>query len=126
MTLAIANARGWLDYDAPVARYWPELVQNGKDAIPVRQLLARQRPAGRPGRSTASAMLAIRHSTPARAMFSKETFARVTEEARAYAYVMSKLDFWLAPRRRLPRHHEPSSSSSGSAVTLSGMPYSRA
>jgi len=24
MTLALANARGWLDYDAPVARYWPE------------------------------------------------------------------------------------------------------
>src|SRR3954469_22165161 len=23
MTLAIANSRGWLDYDAPVARYWP-------------------------------------------------------------------------------------------------------
>jgi CubicO group peptidase (beta-lactamase class C family) len=24
MTAAVANARGWLDYDAPVARYWPE------------------------------------------------------------------------------------------------------
>jgi CubicO group peptidase (beta-lactamase class C family) len=38
MTLAIANARGWLDYDAPVARYWPEFAQNGKGAITVRQL----------------------------------------------------------------------------------------
>ena len=29
MTLAIANARGWLDYEAPVSRYWPEFAQNG-------------------------------------------------------------------------------------------------
>jgi CubicO group peptidase (beta-lactamase class C family) len=42
MTLAIANARGWLDYDAPVARYWPEFAQNGKGAITVRQLLGHE------------------------------------------------------------------------------------
>ncbi len=42
MTLAVANARGWLDYDAPVARYWPEFAQNGKGAITVRQLLAHE------------------------------------------------------------------------------------
>ena len=42
MTLALANARGWLDYDAPVARYWPEFAQNGKAAITVRQLLAHE------------------------------------------------------------------------------------
>lgn len=42
MTLAIANARGWLDYDAPVARYWPEFAQNGKEAITVRQLLGHE------------------------------------------------------------------------------------
>jgi CubicO group peptidase (beta-lactamase class C family) len=39
MTLAVANARGWLDYDAPVARYWPEFAQNGKADVTVRQLL---------------------------------------------------------------------------------------
>src|ERR1044071_3935026 len=39
MTLAVANARGWIDYDAPVARYWPEFAQNGKADITVRQLL---------------------------------------------------------------------------------------
>jgi len=39
MTLAVANARGWLDYDAPVARYWPEFAQNGKATVTVRQLL---------------------------------------------------------------------------------------
>lgn len=42
MTLAIANARGWLDYDAPVARYWLEFAQNGKEAITVRQLLGHE------------------------------------------------------------------------------------
>jgi CubicO group peptidase (beta-lactamase class C family) len=42
MTLAIANARGWLDYDAPVAHYWPEFAQHGKQAITVRQLLGHQ------------------------------------------------------------------------------------
>jgi len=42
MTLALANARGWLDYDAPVARYWPEFAQNGKAAVTVRQLLGHE------------------------------------------------------------------------------------
>ena len=39
MTLAVANSRGWLDYYAPVAHYWPEFAQNGKAAVTVRQLL---------------------------------------------------------------------------------------
>src|SRR5687767_13609581 len=42
MTLAVANARGWLDYDAPVVRYWPEFAQNGKAAVTVRQLLGHE------------------------------------------------------------------------------------
>jgi CubicO group peptidase (beta-lactamase class C family) len=42
MTLALANARGWLDYEAPVARYWPEFARNGKEAITVRQLLGHE------------------------------------------------------------------------------------
>jgi CubicO group peptidase (beta-lactamase class C family) len=42
MALALANARGWLDYEAPVARYWPEFAQNGKQAITVRQLLGHE------------------------------------------------------------------------------------
>jgi CubicO group peptidase (beta-lactamase class C family) len=42
MTLAVANARGWLDYEARVARYWPEFAQAGKQAITVRQLLGHQ------------------------------------------------------------------------------------
>lgn len=40
MILAVANAHGWLDYDAPVVAYWPEFAQHGKARITVRQLLA--------------------------------------------------------------------------------------
>jgi CubicO group peptidase (beta-lactamase class C family) len=42
MALAVANARGWLDYDAPVASHWPEFAQSGKAAITVRQLLGHE------------------------------------------------------------------------------------
>ena len=42
MTLAVANSRGWLDYDEFVCNYWPEFAQNGKEKITVRQLLAHQ------------------------------------------------------------------------------------
>ena len=42
MTVAVANSRGWIDYDAPVADYWPEFAQNGKGAITVRQLLSHE------------------------------------------------------------------------------------
>src|SRR5262249_51191434 len=33
---------GRLDLDAPVAEYWPEFAQAGKDALPVRYLLTHQ------------------------------------------------------------------------------------
>jgi CubicO group peptidase (beta-lactamase class C family) len=42
MVMALAHSRGWLDYDAYVATYWPEFAQNGKARITVRQLLAHQ------------------------------------------------------------------------------------
>jgi CubicO group peptidase (beta-lactamase class C family) len=32
--------RGQLDLDAPVAKYWPEFAQNGKDAVTVKQLMS--------------------------------------------------------------------------------------
>ena len=50
--------RGLLDFDAPVARYWPEFAQAGKDRIPVRWLLAHR--AGLP---------AIRRSLPNEALY---------------------------------------------------------
>jgi CubicO group peptidase (beta-lactamase class C family) len=40
--LAVAHARGLLDYDRPVAAYWPEFAEAGKEAITVRQVLAHQ------------------------------------------------------------------------------------
>lgn len=40
--LAIANSRGWFDYDEKVSTYWPEFAQNGKGGVTVRQLLAHQ------------------------------------------------------------------------------------
>lgn len=42
MTLAVAHSRGWLDYEARVATYWPEFAANGKERITVRQLLGHQ------------------------------------------------------------------------------------
>ena len=42
MVLALANSRGWLDYDERVCSYWPEFAQAGKETITVRQLLAHQ------------------------------------------------------------------------------------
>lgn len=42
LTLAVANARGWLEYDALVVHYWPEFAQHRKGAITVRQLLGHE------------------------------------------------------------------------------------
>ena len=38
----ILASDGAIDYDAPVAHYWPEFGCKGKDAITVRQVLAHQ------------------------------------------------------------------------------------
>src|SRR2546423_201003 len=38
----VLSARGQLDLYAPVARYWPEFAQNGKDAITLKLLLTHQ------------------------------------------------------------------------------------
>jgi CubicO group peptidase (beta-lactamase class C family) len=42
MTIALAHSRGWLDYDERVAAYWPEFAQNGKEDVTIRQLLGHQ------------------------------------------------------------------------------------
>jgi CubicO group peptidase (beta-lactamase class C family) len=42
MAIAVAHSRGLLDYDAPVARYWPEFAENGKEHVTVRRLLSHQ------------------------------------------------------------------------------------
>ncbi|MES5820851.1 serine hydrolase domain-containing protein [Streptomyces sp. RG80] len=38
--LLMAAERGLIDLDAPVAKYWPEFAENGKEATTIRQLLA--------------------------------------------------------------------------------------
>jgi CubicO group peptidase (beta-lactamase class C family) len=42
IALAVAHARGLFDYDAPVAKYWPEFAEHGKGAVTVRTLLSHQ------------------------------------------------------------------------------------
>ncbi len=40
--MAVAHARGLFELDSPVASYWPEFAQSGKESITVRQLLAHE------------------------------------------------------------------------------------
>ena len=40
LTALLIADRGELDFDAPVAKYWPEFAQNGKEAITVAQLMS--------------------------------------------------------------------------------------
>jgi CubicO group peptidase (beta-lactamase class C family) len=47
IAVAMLVDQGLIDYAAPVARYWPQFAQNGKEAITVSQLLSHQ--AGLPG-----------------------------------------------------------------------------
>ena len=42
MAMLVAQSRGLLDFDEPVARYWPEFAQNGKERITLRHLLSHQ------------------------------------------------------------------------------------
>ncbi len=42
LVIATLRSRGLLDWDAPVASYWPEFAAGGKAAITVRQLLAHE------------------------------------------------------------------------------------
>jgi CubicO group peptidase (beta-lactamase class C family) len=42
MAVAVAHSRGLIDYDAPVAEYWPEFAAAAKERVTVRQLLSHQ------------------------------------------------------------------------------------
>jgi CubicO group peptidase (beta-lactamase class C family) len=61
--------RGLLDFDAPVARYWPEFAQAGKATIPVRWLLSHR--AGLP---------AIRRDMPPQSLYDWHAFTRALTE----------------------------------------------
>jgi CubicO group peptidase (beta-lactamase class C family) len=65
----ILASRGLLDLDAPVARYWPEFGQAGKEAIPVKMLLNHQ--CGLPG---------VRDPLPAGAFFNWEMMVKALEK----------------------------------------------
>ena len=61
--------RGLLDLDAPVARYWPEFAQAGKDTIPLRWLLGHR--AGLP---------AIRRDLPPQSLYDWHTITAALAE----------------------------------------------
>src|SRR5271170_5684496 len=61
--------QGKLDLDAPVAKYWPEFAQAGKQELPVRYLLSHR--AGLP---------AIRKPLPTKALFDWETMTAALAE----------------------------------------------
>lgn len=42
LAFATLHSKGLVDFDSPVALYWPEFAQNGKENITVRQLLAHE------------------------------------------------------------------------------------
>lgn len=42
LVMAYAHSRGWIDYEARVAEYWPEFARNRKGEITIRQLLSHQ------------------------------------------------------------------------------------
>jgi len=61
--------QGKLDFDAPVAKYWPEFAQNGKGKIPVKWLLSHR--AGVP---------AVRKPLPSEALFQWDTMCAALAE----------------------------------------------
>jgi CubicO group peptidase (beta-lactamase class C family) len=61
--------RGELDLNAPVARYWPEFAQNGKETIPVRMLLNHQ-----------AGLAALRQPLPPGAFYDWELMTKVLAE----------------------------------------------
>jgi CubicO group peptidase (beta-lactamase class C family) len=67
--LAMAHSRGWFELEQPVAKYWPEFAQAGKERITVRELLSH-----RAGLSAIDARL-----TPA-IIADLDTLARVLEK----------------------------------------------
>ena len=64
----ILASRGKLDLDAPVAQYWPEFAQGGKEAIPVKMLLNHQ-----------AGLAAVRNPLPPGAFFNWEGMIHALE-----------------------------------------------
>ena len=102
MTLALAHSRGWLDYDAPVASYWPEFAQHGKAAITVRQLLAHQ--AGLFALDVPLDRALLRHPDGLAAVLARQTPAWPPGARQAYHGITLGLYQGELMRRIDPRH----------------------
>src|SRR5208337_1512500 len=63
--------QGALDIDSPVARYWPEFAQAGKEKLPVRFLLSHQ-----------AGLFAIEKPLPAQALYDWDTMCAALAEQR--------------------------------------------
>ncbi len=61
---------GTLDFDAPVARYWPEFAAGGKEAIPVHMVMSHR-----------SGLAAVREPLPAEALFDWEAMTSALARA---------------------------------------------
>ena len=65
--------RGQLDIDAPVAKYWPEFAQAGKEKIPVRYLLSHQ-----------SGVAGIDEPAPAEALYDWDRMIKLLEKQKPW------------------------------------------
>jgi CubicO group peptidase (beta-lactamase class C family) len=69
--MAVAHSRGLLEWDEPIATYWPEFARNGKERITVRHLMSHQ--AGLP---------VIDEKLDLRALSDPERMSRILERQR--------------------------------------------
>src|SRR5262249_28253710 len=74
--------RGELDWDGPVARYWPEFAQSGKSGITVRQVMTHT--AGLP---------AIREPLPTEAIFDWARMTQALAREAPWARLVGKLSY---------------------------------
>jgi CubicO group peptidase (beta-lactamase class C family) len=73
LAMHILADRGWLDFEAPVASYWPEFAQHGKDKVLVRHILTHT--SGLPAPSI---------KVPDEAVYEWETLIRALEQSELF------------------------------------------
>ena len=66
--LGLLIDRGDVELDAPVARYWPEFAQAGKESVTIRHLLTHQ-----------AGLVALRNDLPTEALFDRDAIVRALE-----------------------------------------------
>ncbi|WP_299864525.1 serine hydrolase domain-containing protein [uncultured Hoeflea sp.] len=102
LVMAYAHSNGWIDYEARVAKYWPEFAQNGKEDITLRQLLSHQ-----------AGLHAFHQKVDREVVADPHRLALIMEAERPqwppgqhYAYHIISLGFYEAEliRRTDPRH----------------------